>query len=62
MTAQKTVLTQDEMDIVNDMFALDLKYGNATHYRAAQVIWNLWKADDSDINVGIMHSDDPEEM
>lgn len=62
MAAQKSVLTQDEMDIVNDVFSLDLNYGNATHYRAAQVIWNLWKADDSDINVGNMHSDDPEEM
>jgi hypothetical protein len=59
MTAQKSVLTQDELQIVNEMFSLDLDYGNATHYRAAQVIWNLWKADDKDI---IVPNIDPEEM
>ena len=62
MTAQKSVLTQDELEVVNEMFSLDLNYGNATHYRAAQVIWNLWKADDQDINVSNMPTRDSEEM
>lgn len=62
MTAQKSVLTQDELEVVNEMFGLDLNYGNATHYRAAQVIWNLWKADDKDINLPNMRAEDPEEM
>jgi|GEM_PF-2922207 len=62
MTAQKTVLTQDELDVVNEMFGLDLDYANATHYRAAQVIWNLWKADGSDMDGATRREEGAEEM
>jgi hypothetical protein len=37
------LLTQQELEIINEKFHLDLDYGNAIHYRAAMVIWNLWK-------------------
>lgn len=37
------ILTQDQLTAVNTQFGLDLEYNNATHYRAAQVIFGLWK-------------------
>jgi hypothetical protein len=38
------ILTQDQLLAVNEKFKLDLDYSSATHYRAAQVIYKLWKA------------------
>lgn len=37
------VLSQEDIEVINQKFGLDLAYANAQHYRAAQVIWNLWK-------------------
>lgn len=38
---QTKTLTPAELDVLNARFDLDLSYSNATHYRAAQVIWAL---------------------
>jgi hypothetical protein len=37
------MLTEDQVTVINENFGLDLKYSDATHYRAAMVIWSLWK-------------------
>lgn len=37
------LLTQDQFLVINEKFGLDLSYSNAEHYRAAVVIWSLWK-------------------
>ncbi|WP_162633253.1 hypothetical protein [Echinicola strongylocentroti] len=47
MSTQK-LLSQEDMQVINEHFGLDLDYKNATHYRAAQVIWILWKTDTED--------------
>jgi hypothetical protein len=36
-----TLLNADQMEALNLEFGLDLSYGNASHYRAAQVIHML---------------------
>ena len=38
---QTKTLTTEEIDVLNARFDLDLSYSDATHYRAAQVIWAL---------------------
>ncbi|PRY90545.1 hypothetical protein CLW00_101207 [Mongoliibacter ruber] len=43
-----SILTQNQLVAVNENFELDLDYGNATHYRAASIIYNLWKIKDPD--------------
>lgn len=43
MNNYSKVLTQAEVDLINQKFGTDLVYTDACHYRAAQVIWNLWK-------------------
>lgn len=35
------MLTDAELTAINAKYNLDLAYDNATHYRAAQVIWSL---------------------
>jgi hypothetical protein len=37
------ILTKDDIEVINANFDLNLLYENAEHYRAAQVIRNLWK-------------------
>lgn len=37
------ILSQDQLLAVNEKFNLDLAYNDASHYRAAQVIFSLWK-------------------
>lgn len=37
------LLTQDQFLVINEKFGLDLSYSDAVHYRAALVIWSLWK-------------------
>jgi hypothetical protein len=37
------ILSQDQLRAVNEKFNLDLIYNDASHYRAAQVIFSLWK-------------------
>lgn len=37
------MLTANEVLAINEKFGLDLSYEDATHYRAAQVIWTLSK-------------------
>lgn len=34
-------LSASQLEALNLEFGLDLAYDNATHYRAAQVIWSL---------------------
>jgi hypothetical protein len=38
---QTKTLSAAEFDVLNARFDLDLSYSDATHYRAAQVIWAL---------------------
>ncbi len=40
---QSSILTSDQLHAVNEQFHLDLSYADAIHYRAAQVIYALWK-------------------
>lgn len=40
------ILSQDQLTVVNEMFTLDLEYSNASHYRAASIIYKLWKEPD----------------
>lgn len=49
------MLTEAETSAINAQFSLDLDYNNATHYRAAQVIWSLAKLK----NVIIQDSEEP---
>ena len=35
------LLTQDDFDLLNSKYFLELHYNNAADYRHAQVIWNL---------------------
>ncbi|WBL42410.1 hypothetical protein PBT90_20340 [Algoriphagus halophytocola] len=35
------LLTQDDFDLLNSHYTLDLDYTSAADYRRAQVIWNL---------------------
>lgn len=37
------ILSPDQLLAVNEKFKLDLTYNDASHYRAAQVIYSLWK-------------------
>lgn len=34
-------LSEAEVTVINEKYCLDLSYTDATHYRAAQVIWSL---------------------
>lgn len=40
------MLTEADLTAINTKFNLDLDYDNATHYRAAQVIWSLTRIKD----------------
>jgi hypothetical protein len=44
----ENILTNTQFEAVNERFNLDLDYGQAKHYRAAQVIFGLWKQKDPD--------------
>lgn len=35
------MLTASDLEAINAKYGLDLDYANATHYRAAQVIWTI---------------------
>ena len=35
------MLTPSDLEAINAKYGLDLDYANATHYRAAQVIWTI---------------------
>lgn len=35
------LITQDDLDLLNTEYGLNLDYNNVDHYRHAQVIWNL---------------------
>jgi len=35
------MLTEADLEAINAKYNLDLDYTNATHYRAAQVIWTI---------------------
>lgn len=37
------LLSEEDLQVINERFGTDLVYADARHYRAAQVIWNLWK-------------------
>lgn len=43
MSDYTRILTQEDVEVINANFDLNLLYENAEHYRAAQVIRNLWK-------------------
>lgn len=45
-----SLLTQPQLEAVNVKFGLDLDYSQAPHYRAAQVIYSLWKEKDPDFS------------
>lgn len=38
------MLNEADLEAINAKYSLDLDYGNATHYRAAQVIWSISRA------------------
>jgi hypothetical protein len=38
-----SILSRDQLMAVNEKFNLDLDYSIANNYRAAQVIYSLWK-------------------
>lgn len=40
------MLTEADLTAINTKFNLDLDYENATHYRAAQVIWSISRLKD----------------
>ena len=35
------MLTAADLEAINAKYSLDLSYSDATHYRAAQVIWSI---------------------
>jgi len=39
------LLSKIEIEVMNARYELDLSYTDATHYRAAQVIWSLGRQD-----------------
>ncbi|AEL23988.1 hypothetical protein [Cyclobacterium marinum] len=47
MENQSKILSPEDIEVINAKFGIELLYNNATHYRAAQTIWNLWKASDN---------------
>jgi len=50
MQTTSKILTQEDLEIINTKFGIQLAYNDAVHYRAAQTIWNLWKAPESLLN------------
>lgn len=45
------LLSEEELQVINERFGTDLVYADAKHYRAAQVIWNLSKSPLNPANV-----------
>lgn len=45
------LLSEEDLQVINERFGTDLAYADARHYRAAQVIWNLWKSPMNPSNV-----------
>jgi hypothetical protein len=41
------ILTEHQLQAINTQFGLSLDYNDATHYRAAQIIYTLWKEQDT---------------
>ena len=37
------ILSKEQIEIINEYFQTDLDHAKASEYRAAMVIWNLWK-------------------
>ncbi|MEX2592933.1 MAG: hypothetical protein WD426_09160 [Anditalea sp.] len=50
MSDYSKILTKEDLEVINERFSLDLSYNDARHYRAAQVIRNLWKSQGQDIH------------
>jgi hypothetical protein len=44
MENSSKILSPEDLEVINAKFGIELNYSDATHYRAAQTIWNLWKA------------------
>ena len=44
MENQSKILSPEDVEVINVKFGIQLQYNDATHYRAAQTIWNLWKS------------------
>jgi hypothetical protein len=43
----ETLLSKDQMLVLNEKFNLDLDYNDAVHYRAALVIWKISRSEKS---------------
>lgn len=51
MSNYTRILTKEDVEVINANFDINLEYQNTEHYRAAQVIWNLWKSPLNPANV-----------
>ncbi|MDN3688712.1 hypothetical protein QWZ15_12790 [Cyclobacterium jeungdonense] len=55
------LLSKEDFEVINERFGTDLVYNDARHYRAGQVIWNLWKNPMNPANVIEKKEEKPKE-